>query len=174
MKIAQRCENIELILADVDGVLTDGRVIFDNHGVETKAFHIHDGLGIKLWQRAGCRFGIVTGRSSHIVELRAGELGVEIIRQGVDKKLPEAQAILSDLGLKPQQLCYVGDDLPDLPVIKLAGLGVAVADAAEEVRSAADYITKAPGGQGALRETIEMILKAQRRWEGLIQPYQAP
>ena len=171
MKLEQRCQDIELVLADVDGVLTPGQIVFNNQGIETKQFHIRDGLGIRLWQRAGYKFGLITGRSSHIVKIRAAELNVEIVRQTAEDKLPVAQEILSQLGLEPHQTCYIGDDLPDLPVIRAVGLGVAVADACSEVRQAAHYVTELGGGLGAVRETIEIILKAQRRWDDLIRKY---
>jgi len=171
VKIEQRCEAIELVLADVDGVLTNGGIIFDNQGIETKQFHIRDGLGIRLWQRAGYKFGMVTGRSSHIVKLRAAELGVEIVRQTAEDKLPVVAEIVGQLGLEMRQVCYIGDDLPDLPVIAAVGLGVAVAGACAETRQAAHYVTTARGGEGAVRETIETILKAQKRWQDLLQKY---
>jgi len=171
MKLEQRCEQVELILADVDGVLTGGQIVFDNEGIETKQFNIRDGLGIKLWQRAGYRFGLITGRSSHIVKIRAAELNVELVRQTAEDKLPVALEILGSLNLEPPQVCYIGDDLPDLPVMRAVGLGVAVADGCAEVREAAHYVTSLGGGQGAVRETIELILKAQRRWDDLIQKY---
>jgi len=171
MKIEDRCKPIELLLADVDGVMTNGHVVFDNQGIETKHFHIRDGLGIKLWQRAGYRFGLVTGRSSHIVKIRAAELGVDIVRQTAEDKLPATLEILRELGLSLSQVCYIGDDLPDLPVVRSAGLGVAVADACPELRAAAHSVTTQRGGEGAVRETIEMILKAQRRWDELLQKY---
>jgi YrbI family 3-deoxy-D-manno-octulosonate 8-phosphate phosphatase len=171
MKLEQRAQAIELVLADVDGVLTDGGIIFDNQGIETKQFHIRDGMGIRLWQRAGYRFGMITGRSSHIVKLRAAELGVEIVRQTAEDKLPVVAEIAAQLRLNLSQVCYIGDDLPDLPVIRAAGLGVAVADACAEVRQAAHHVTTARGGEGAVRETIETILKAQKRWEDLVQKY---
>ena len=173
MTIAKRCQPIELILADVDGVLTDGSIIFDNEGIETKRFHIRDGLGIRLWQKAGGKFGIVTGRSSHIVNVRASELGIEIVRQGTEKKLAAVREILAERGLSAEQLCYIGDDLPDLAAVRFAGLGVAVADACGELREAADHVSSVAGGCGAVRETIEMILKAQRRWDELIQIHDA-
>jgi 3-deoxy-D-manno-octulosonate 8-phosphate phosphatase (KDO 8-P phosphatase) len=171
MKLESLAERVELILSDVDGVMTDGSVVFDNQGIETKLFHIRDGLGIKLWRRAGYRFGMITGRSSHIVRMRAAELGVDIVRQGVDDKLAVAEQIVAEAGLTPQQVCYVGDDLPDLPPMRYVGFAVAVADGSEELRRAAHYVTTAPGGRGALRETIELILKAQGRWDDLIQKY---
>jgi 3-deoxy-D-manno-octulosonate 8-phosphate phosphatase (KDO 8-P phosphatase) len=171
MKLEERCQKIEMILADVDGVLTDGHVVFDNQGIETKHFHIRDGMGIKLWQRAGYRFGLITGRSSHIVKIRAAELGIDIVRQTAEDKLPAMQEILRQTGVEPAQVCYIGDDLPDLPVIRAVGLGVAVADACPEARAAAQYVTSRGGGRGAVRETIELVLKAQHRWDELLQRY---
>jgi YrbI family 3-deoxy-D-manno-octulosonate 8-phosphate phosphatase len=167
----QLLQPIELILADVDGVLTDGSVVFDNQGIETKAFYIRDGLGIKLWIRAGGRFGIITGRSSHIVNLRAAELGIDIVRQGTDKKVHAIKEIMAQCRLEREQVCFIGDDLPDLAAIEFVGLGVAVADAAAEVREAADHVTRLPGGRGAVRETIELVLKTQNRWEDLVATY---
>ena len=171
MHLTDRCRNIELILSDVDGVLTDGGIWYDNQGVEVKAFHIRDGLGIKLWQRAGFRFGVLTARTSHIVKLRAQELGIEIVRQGFENKLPIALDIFREQRLSAEQVCYIGDDLTDLPLIRHVGLGVAVADAAMEVRAAAGYITQTTGGRGAVRELVELVLKAKSRWEDVIQRY---
>ena len=171
MSLDQRCQPIELVLSDVDGVLTDGRLVFDNQGIETKRFHIRDGMGIRLWQRAGYRFGLITLRSSQIVKVRAAELGIEIVRQGARDKLATLEEILTECGLAAEQVAYIGDDLPDLPVVGAVGLGVAVADACGELRQAADYVTDAVGGSGAVRETVEVILKAQRRWNDVIQPY---
>jgi YrbI family 3-deoxy-D-manno-octulosonate 8-phosphate phosphatase len=171
MKLDARCQKIELILCDVDGVMTDGRLVFDNQAIETKRFHIRDGLGIKLWHRAGHRFGVLTGRSSHIVKVRAAELGIEIVRQGFEDKLSVYQQILQDGGWQAEQVAFIGDDLPDLPVLHRVGLAVAVADAVAEVRAAAHLITKTPGGLGAVRETVEIILKAKGRWQDLIRRY---
>jgi len=171
MDLPARCRPIELILSDVDGLLTDGGVIFDNQGIEIKRFHIRDGLGIRLWQRAGKHFGLVTGRASHIVQLRAVELGVELVRQGIDDKLPAVKQILAERKLRTDQVCYVGDDLPDLPVLRYVGLAVAVGDGSEDLHSAAHYVTKAHGGRGAVREVIELILKAQGRWQDTLQKY---
>jgi 3-deoxy-D-manno-octulosonate 8-phosphate phosphatase (KDO 8-P phosphatase) len=165
------CRRVELILCDVDGVMTDGGIWYDNQGVEWKGFHIRDGLGIKLWQRAGFKFGVLTARTSHIVKLRTAELDIHLVRQGFEDKLPAALDILSELGLSPEQACYIGDDLTDLPVIRAVGLGAAVADAAAEVRAAAHYVTSLPGGKGAVRELVETILKAKGRWEDVIQRY---
>ena len=173
MTTAQLCQPIELILADVDGVLTDGSIIFTNEGIEIKRFNIRDGLGIKLWQRAGGKFGLITGRNSHIVNVRAGELGIEIVRQGTEKKVTAVKEILAQLRLEPQQTCFIGDDLPDLAAMRYVGLGVAVADAAVDVRQAADYVTNLAGGTGAVREVIEMVLRAQQRWDDVLHPYKA-
>ncbi len=171
LTLEQRCQSIELLLADVDGVLTDGRVVLNNQGIETKQFHIRDGLGIRLWHKAGYRFGVLSLRSSQVVKMRAAELEVRIVRQGASDKLATTKEILAEAGLSLQQAAYLGDDLPDLPVIRAVGLGIAVADACEEVRQAAAYVTRLPGGAGAVREVIEMILKAQGRWDEVIQAY---
>ena len=171
MNLEERSQRIELILADVDGVLTDGRIVVNNQGIETKLFHIRDGMGIRLWQKAGYRFGVVSLRSSQIVKMRAAELEIGIVRQGTNDKLATSLEIIAQLGLTPQQVCYIGDDLPDLPVVRAVGMGVAVADACGELVEAAAYVTKAPGGCGAVREVIELILKAQGRWDDVIQAY---
>jgi 3-deoxy-D-manno-octulosonate 8-phosphate phosphatase (KDO 8-P phosphatase) len=171
MKLEQRMQSVRLILSDVDGVLTDGGISYDNQGIEIKKFHVRDGLGIKLWQQAGHKFGVLTARNSHIVKVRASELGVAIIRQGFTDKLPVAMQIIEENQLKPENVCYIGDDLPDLPVIRSVGLGVAVANAVNEVRSAAHYTTKTQGGQGAVRELIELILTTQKRWSELLAQY---
>ncbi len=173
MSLTDLCRPIELILSDVDGVLTDGGIWYDNQGVELKGFNIRDGLGIKLWQRAGFKFGVLTARTSHIVKLRSVELGIDIVRQGFEDKLPVAKEILRECGLEPEQVCYIGDELTDLPVIRFVGLGVAVGDAAEEVRSAAAHTTGLAGGHGAVRELVESILKAKGRWDDVIQRYLA-
>jgi YrbI family 3-deoxy-D-manno-octulosonate 8-phosphate phosphatase len=173
MSVEKQYQSIELILADVDGVLTDGRVVINNQGIETKQFHIRDGMGIRLWQKAGGQFGIITMRSSQIVKMRAAELDVSILRQGATDKLATAMEILAETRLAPHQVCYIGDDLPDLPVARAMGLGVAVADACAEMREAAGYVTQMPGGQGAVREVVELILKSQRRWDDVIRSYRA-
>lgn len=174
MKLEDRCSKIELVVSDVDGVLTNGRIIFDNEGIETKEFHIRDGMGIRLWQRAGYRFGLLTARASHIVRMRAVELDIDLVRQGFEDKLPVLQQILDQQQLQAEQVCYVGDDLTDLPVLRRVGLGVAVADAVPEVRACAHLVTQLPGGHGAVRELIETLLKAKNRWDDLIRKYLEP
>ncbi|MBN2579348.1 MAG: HAD hydrolase family protein [Pirellulales bacterium] len=169
--LEQRCQPIRVILADVDGVLTDGGIILDNEGVETKRFHARDGMGIRLWQKAGYTFGLITLRSSQIIKLRVAELGIELVRQGIEDKLLAMRQIVEELRLQPANVCYLGDDLPDWAPVRAAGLGVAVADACEDLRRAAQYVTRLPGGHGAVRETIELILKTQGRWEDLVGTY---
>lgn len=161
-------EPIKLILSDVDGVLTDGTIILDNSGVESKAFHVRDGMGIKLWQRNGLGFGILTARNSQIVKQRAAELSIDIVRQGCSNKLVTAKEVLSELSVKPEQVCYIGDDLPDLPVLNYVGLPVAVQDGAEEVRAAATWVMRSAGGRGAVRELIERIMRAKGCWDGAV------
>ena len=156
---------IRFVLSDVDGVLTDGSITIDNAGVETKSFYVRDGLAIKHWQKSGMGFGILTARNSQVVKLRAAELNIPIVRQGYSKKLPAAKEILAELELSPEEVCYIGDDLPDLPVLRYVGLSVTVADAAAEVLAEATWVTQAVGGRGAVRELIERLMKAQGTWE---------
>ena len=171
MKQDKRMQNIRMILSDVDGVLTDGAITYDNQGIESKSFHVRDGMGIKLWQRAGHQFGILTARTSHIVKVRMTEIGVELVRQGIDNKHTAAKSIVESLGMTLDEVCYVGDDLTDLRLIAAVGLGASVADASEDVRKAADVVTTLPGGKGAVRELIEAILKQQKRWDELFENY---
>jgi 3-deoxy-D-manno-octulosonate 8-phosphate phosphatase (KDO 8-P phosphatase) len=166
-----RLARVQLLLLDVDGVLTDGGVTWSNDGVEQKTFNIRDGLGLRLWQRAGCRAGIVTGRSSRIVQLRAEELGIGIVRQGVEDKLEVAGAIVAECGFSWEQTAFIGDDLPDLPVVLRCGVGAAVADACPELVAAADLVTRRPGGRGAVRELIERLLAARGGWAPIVARY---
>lgn len=160
---------ITCILSDVDGVLTDGRIIFDNAGVETKRFHVRDGLGIKLWMKSGFQFGILTARSSEVVRIRAAELGIEHVRQGFEDKAPAAIQMMDTIGCKPSSVCYIGDDLPDIQVMRSVGLAVTPADAAIDTRAAAHWVLRQNGGDAAVRELIERLLRAKRRWEEHLQ-----
>ena len=162
-----------LFRSDCDGVLTSGGVTWSSDGVEQKTFHTRDGLGIRLWQRAGNVAGIVTGRSSQIVQRRADELGIAIVRQGVDDKLAVVAAILEERGCSWDEAAFIGDDLPDLPCVMRCGLGVAVADACAEVRGAARLVTALPGGSGAVREVIERMLRARGQWDAIVARYAA-
>jgi len=166
--LGRRLVRVELLLLDVDGVLTDGGVTLGDVGQESKTFHIRDGLGLRLWQRAGFRAGFVTGRSSRAVEQRAAELGIAILRQGVTDKVAAVAGILSECGLSWEQTAFVGDDLPDLPVVRRCGLGVAVADACAELQAAATIVTSRPGGRGAVREVVERLLAARGAWQAAV------
>jgi YrbI family 3-deoxy-D-manno-octulosonate 8-phosphate phosphatase len=169
--LSSRCAAVELLVLDVDGVLTDGSVVYADNGVELKSFHVRDGSGLKLWQMAGKRSAILTGRTSRVVDIRAAEVGVETVVQGVADKLPAFRQLLAATALRPEQVCYIGDDLPDLPVLRRSGLAVAVADACPEVREAAHHVTRACGGRGAVRETIELILRSQGHWQRLLERF---
>jgi YrbI family 3-deoxy-D-manno-octulosonate 8-phosphate phosphatase len=171
--IDHRLARVQLLLLDVDGVLTDGGVTWGNDGIEHKTFNIRDGLGLRLWQRSGCRAGIVTGRSSRVVQLRAEELGIDIVRQGVEDKLAAAAGIVAECGLAWEQVAFIGDDLPDLPVVLRCGVGAAVADACPELVAAADLVTRLPGGRGAVRELIERLLGARGGWSPIVSRYAA-
>jgi 3-deoxy-D-manno-octulosonate 8-phosphate phosphatase (KDO 8-P phosphatase) len=166
--LAERCAAIELLVVDVDGVLTDGRIIYTAEGVELKAFHVRDGSALVFWQKLGKQVAILSGRKSKAVDVRAQELGIRLVRQGAADKLPAFRQLLVQLGLRVEQTAAVGDDLPDLPVLRAAGLAIAVADACPEVRAVAHHITVSEGGRGAVREVIELILKHQGRWDGVV------
>ena len=162
---------IKMLVLDVDGVMTNGSVIVHPDGGESKVFNLHDGHGIKMWHRAGLITALISGRESVATTVRAEQLSIERVMQGRKKKLPAFESLLKDTALSAGQVAYVGDDLLDLPLVKRACLGVAVANAVDELKEHADYITAAPGGGGAVREVIEYILKNTGKWEGLCQRY---
>jgi len=157
-------EGICLLVLDVDGVLTDGRILLDERGEEIKAFHVRDGYGLKRIMAAGVEVVLITGRSSGAVAKRASELGIKEVHQGVEEKGTLLDALMRKRGLEERHVCCVGDDLPDLPLLERAGLAVAVADAVVEVRDVATLITKQRGGSGAVREVCEFILQAKGLW----------
>ena len=158
--------DIDCLITDVDGVMTDGRIEYSSAGTELKRFHVHDGLGIRLWLRSGFRFAIITSRSSEMVARRAEELGIEDVVQDCPEKRQAAQDLMQRWGCDAKQLCYIGDDLPDLPVMKSGiGLSAAPSDATVDARAAADWVLRCRGGEGALRELIERLLRAKGRWE---------
>lgn len=162
---------IKLLLLDVDGVMTDGRIIYDSAGGETKAFDVKDGHGLKLLQRAGIQVGIITGRQSVLVARRAAELDIELVYQGVkDKRLPFIE-ILHKLSLTPEEVAYVGDDVVDLPVMRQVGFAATVADAVDDVKPYAHMVTKRCGGRGAVREICDYLLKESGRWSAVTQHY---
>jgi 3-deoxy-D-manno-octulosonate 8-phosphate phosphatase (KDO 8-P phosphatase) len=165
--VRKKAAKIRLLLLDVDGVLTDGRIIIDDRGVETKFFSVRDGQGITLLMRSGIEVGFLTGRSSKVVRHRARDLGVRLVFQGVQSKLQTYQKIKQKAGLDDDQIAYVGDDFIDLPVLRQVGLAISVRDGWSGLRRTVDYVTVAEGGRGAVREIAELLLKAQAKWPNL-------
>jgi len=159
---------ITCILSDVDGVLTDGRITFDENGVESKSFHARDGQGIKCWLDAGFTFAVVTARRSDLVTRRMAELKIEHVIQGSQNKLEDADGLLAKLGCDWAQTAFVGDDLADLSAIRRAGLGVTPADGATDIHAAADLVLQTEGGRGAVRELIEHLLRQSGRWDSIV------
>lgn len=170
-EVKRRAQAIRVLLMDCDGVLTDGRIILLPEGDDIKLFDAHDGQGLKLAARAGLRTGVITIRHSRTLERRAAEVAVHYLCQGVERKLDAYERILREEGARDEEVAYIGDDLPDLPPMRRAGLAVAVANAVEDVKRAAHYVTRCEGGRGAVRETIELILKAQGKWERVLADY---
>ena len=167
----ERLKKIKLLLLDVDGVLTDGRIIYSSDGFETKAFDVKDGHGLKMLQRAGIDVGIITGRDSSVVAHRAQELGIKILYQGVKDKLIPFREILETYGVKEDEIAYVGDDIVDLPILLRAGFAATVADALPEVKAHVHYVTERNGGRAAVREICDLILKASNRWDDVTAKY---
>ena len=162
---------IKLLLLDVDGVMTDGRITYDNDGGELKSFDVKDGHGLKLLQRAGIKIGIITGRQSAVVARRAAELGIELVYQGAKDKLVPFNEILEKLRISAEEVAYVGDDVVDLPVMRRVGFAVTVADAVEDVKPFADLVTTRDGGRGAVREVCDFLLKKSGRWDAVASRY---
>jgi 3-deoxy-D-manno-octulosonate 8-phosphate phosphatase (KDO 8-P phosphatase) len=169
--IERRASGIKLLLMDCDGVLTDGRLWLLENGEEQKSFNTHDGLGLHLLHQAGLKSGIISGRKSISVERRAQGLEIEFVRQGDPDKIEAFEEVLRLAKLNENEVAFIGDDLTDIPVMQRSGFAVAVSDAVEETRSVAHYVTRAEGGRGAVREVIELILKAQGRWNDLVDGY---
>ncbi len=172
--LKERCARIELLIVDVDGVLTDGRIVLDDRGVQTKHFHVRDGLGLALWGRSGKRSAILSGRSAEVVDRRAEELKIDRVYQGVEDKGGALRSLLEELAMEPEQACYIGDDLIDLPALLAVGLAACPADAVVEVRRAAHLVTRAAGGAGVVREVVETIMKGQGLWRAACERYRAP
>lgn len=152
---------VKLVIFDIDGVLTDGKIYLSEHQEIFKAFHVHDGVGIKMLHDAGIKVAIITGSTSPIVQLRASYLGIKYVHQGAEDKIPAYEKLLDELNLEHQDVAYLGDDLPDLPLMRRAGLSMAVANAVPFVREHANWVTKSHGGNGAAREACELILRAK-------------
>jgi len=171
-EIRNRIRKIRLLISDVDGVLTDGRIIINDAGQESKHFDGKDGHGLKMIMRYGIDVILLTGRSSSVVDHRARDLGIREVFQGVLNKKEFFQHLLRERGLYAEEIAYIGDDFVDVPLLKRSGFPVAVHDAVEEAKKAADYITDKPGGRGAVREVCELILKVQGKWEEVVRRYE--
>lgn len=170
-EIIQKAEHIKLLILDVDGVLTDGKLFFDDQGREYKSFHARDGHGIKLLRRTGVEVAVISGRKSKSVELRMRSLGIEYLYQGHEDKIGAFNEIMDSLSVEADQTAYVGDDLLDLPVMSRVGLSVAVNDANFAVKDFADWCTELSGGCGAVREVCDLIMRAQGNLEHVIKSY---
>ena len=169
--LLDRLLKIDWLVLDVDGVLTEGGIGYDDRGLEQKSFHARDGSGMKIWRFAGKHAALLTGRSSRIVEVRARELEVTRVMQGATDKWEALQSLLKEFDARPEQVCAMGDDVVELGMLHGCGLAVTVADGCPEARHAAHYITRARGGRGAVREVIELILRAQGKWQGVVEHY---
>jgi 3-deoxy-D-manno-octulosonate 8-phosphate phosphatase (KDO 8-P phosphatase) len=169
--VLNRLERIKLLILDIDGVLTDGGIIYNDNGVETKVFNVKDGLGIRLLMEAGIDVGIITGRRSGALLHRCKNLGIDLVYDGIDDKAAVFDRVLDRTGATAEETAYMGDDLPDIPLMKRVGLAIAVADAHPVVLENADMVTSANGGKGAVREACEEILKARGRWESILERY---
>lgn len=167
----ERLKKIRLLLLDVDGVMTDGRIIFDANGVETKFFNVKDGHGIKMIQRAGIEVGIISGRSSQVVANRAAELGIVRVCQGALDKLAPYSDILAATGFDDSQVAFMGDDIIDVPVMRRVGFAAAPADAVVDIFPYAHFVAKNRGGWGAVREVCDLILKGQGNWDSATSRY---
>lgn len=166
-----KIKQLELLILDVDGVLTDGRLFFDDNGREYKCFHARDGHGIKLLRQSGVEVAVISGRKSNSVALRMQSLGVDLVYQGHEDKRAAFAEILQTLGLRPEQAAHVGDDVLDLPIMAQAGFAVAVADAHFAVKQRADWCTQIPGGLGAVREVCDLIMQVQGSFDEMLQRY---
>ena len=169
--VAVRARQIRLLVMDVDGVLTDGRMVLSDRGEELKMFHTHDGIGLALAHRAGLKTAMVTGETSPIAKARGEKLGVGTVVLGARRKGDVVDALLAQHGVSADALAYIGDDLLDLPALQRAGLAVAVADAVADVKAVAHVVTKAPGGHGAVRECVELLLRAQGVWDSVYRAF---
>jgi 3-deoxy-D-manno-octulosonate 8-phosphate phosphatase (KDO 8-P phosphatase) len=170
-KVRVRVERVKILVLDVDGVLTDGRLFYHDDGTESKAFDVRDGHGTKMLKQAGIESVLISGRSCPSVDKRAADLGITEVVQGVRDKVPILENLLSERHLKLEEVAFVGDDVVDLTVMNRVGLAVAVADASEYLFDVAHYVTLAPGGRGAVREVAELILGAQGLWDKVASPY---
>lgn len=170
-EVLTRASQVSVLVLDVDGVLTDGRIIYADYGDELKCFDVQDGAGLVFWNRAGLKSAVITSRKSRLMKRRAKEMRVDCLVQGALLKLPAYERVLRRFHVTEEQVCAIGDDLMELPMLRRAGLAVAVPNAVEEVKRISHYVTQRPGGRGAVREVIDLVLKAKGVWEHLILRY---
>jgi 3-deoxy-D-manno-octulosonate 8-phosphate phosphatase (KDO 8-P phosphatase) len=169
--VRARAAKVKLLILDVDGVLTDGRIIMDHEGREIKAFDVRDGHGLKLLKEAGIEVVLLTGRNSPVVQKRADDLGITRVRQGVFDKVGAYQEIARELGITDEEACFVGDDVVDIPLLKRVGVPIVVGDGAAEAKRFARYVTHSCGGKGAVREVCDLLLQVQGKWEAVLRRY---
>ena len=167
----EKLKKIKALFLDVDGVMTDGRIIFDSDGKESKFFDVQDGLGIVCWQKTGHDTAIISSRASKVITHRAKDLEINHVYMGVFPKIDAYVKLLKELNVSDEEICFVGDDLADLGILKRVGFPVAVSNAVKEVKGVCDYVTEKHGGQGAVREVIELILKAQGQWAKVVEHF---
>lgn len=170
-ELFERASNIRVLLVDVDGVLTDGRIVYADYGDELKFFDVQDGAGLAFWDRVGLTSAIVTARTSKLLKRRAKEMRVSCLVQGALQKLPAYERIVKKLRVSDKEVCVIGDDLMELPMMRRAGLAIAVQNAVPEVKASAHYVTQRAGGHGAVREAVELILKAKGLWDQVLKRY---
>lgn len=171
ISLKQKAEAIKAVVLDIDGVLTDGTIYYGSNGIELKGFHIHDGLGIKLLQQAGIEVAVISGKDTESVKRRLADLNIKHAYLGKSDKIPSYEDLKQKLGLTDQQIAYMGDDLPDYALLKACGLAVSVPNAPAEIVQIVDFSTQKPGGSGAVRELCEYILKAQSKFESVVESY---
>jgi 3-deoxy-D-manno-octulosonate 8-phosphate phosphatase (KDO 8-P phosphatase) len=167
----EKAKKVKLLIVDVDGVLTDGRIIYSDSGDQLKFFDVTDGMGLALFSRAGLKSAILTAKGSRLVSRRSKDMHVDKVYQNAHRKLEVFKKILSDFSVTPEEVCFIGDDVVDVPVLKKVGLAVSVPNAVPEVKNEAHYITKRKGGRGAVREIIDIILKSQGKWDEVMRRY---
>lgn len=170
--LIERAQQVRLIVLDVDGVLTDGVIAIDEHGHEMKHFHVRDGSAVVGWIRSGGKVAILSGRKSRAVEHRARELGIDLVLQGNPQKIQGFHEILESSGVSANHACFVGDDLPDLPLFRLVGLAACPSDSTDEIREAAHFVSRYPGGRGAVQEVVSMVMKSQNLWQSHVHWYE--
>jgi 3-deoxy-D-manno-octulosonate 8-phosphate phosphatase (KDO 8-P phosphatase) len=170
-ELLARAERVILLILDVDGVLTDGRIIYDEWGDELKCFDVQDGSGMVLWHRAGLKSALITARKAKLVARRAKEMSIDVVAQNAFKKLDVYRNILRRFRLADEQVCVMGDDVMDLPLLRRAGLAVTVPNGVDEAKAVSHYTTRRPGGRGAVREVVDLLLKAKGLWQQVLERY---